>query len=70
MPYMVTFRDGAILQQNPAKTAVEALRIGEAAEAQGAQDVLVEKLGAEEALPLDQFAIRYCSRNKRFGPIN
>lgn len=63
MPYMVTFDGGS----KPADTANTALEAGEQAEADGHHNVMVEKLGEGERLPLSQFAIRYCSRSKRFG---
>lgn len=65
MPYMVTFDGCARRSPAAAKTAHAALEEGELAEAQGCRNVMVEKLGDGEKLPLAQFAIRYCSRSKR-----
>lgn len=63
MPYMVVFEGGS----RAADTAEAALEAGENAEANGFQNVTVQKLGEDERLPLSQFAIRYCSRSARFG---
>lgn len=67
MPYMVTYNTGPDMRLVPADTAQLALEIGEQAEASGAENVEVEKLGDDKKLPLSQFAVQYCSRNKRFG---
>ena len=67
MAYMVTFESNAGPIYIPAPTAKAALEAGEDAEAGGAENVIVQKLGDDEKLPLGQFAVRYCGRSKRFG---
>lgn len=67
MPYMVTFDGCSRRSPVAAETAEDALQEGQMAEAEGCQNVMVEKLDDNDKLPLSQFAIRYCSRSKGFG---
>ncbi len=68
MAYMVKWVGASRQSPASAKTALDALAIGEEVEAGGATDVQVHKLGDDKPLPLDQHAVQRCGRSKAFNP--